>query len=143
MLIKSILLIILLISAPTIALDYFQPPAVYTASPTQTFKHQKSWFYYSKNTNSYIVQAFLPDFNKDDITIKISKRLVDGYQLSISASKWYEVKHKYHPSKKLLTFSQTVNLPPSNINSLEQSYSDNILTITISPLQPPVNFMPH
>jgi HSP20 family molecular chaperone IbpA len=127
--------LLFLLSAPVTstaqAIDFFQPPTIFTKSPEKTFKHQKSWFYYSKNSNSYIFQAYLPDFDKDDVVFKLSKRLVDGLQIYVSASKWKTVNSKYLPTKTLLTFSQTINLPSASYDDIKSRFEDNVLTLTL------------
>jgi len=120
---------------PTIAVDYFQPPGIFTHSPAQTFTHQKSWFYFSGNQNSYIYQAYLPDFSKEDVEFKISKRLVQGFQLDISAQKWKTKNSGFLPIQELLNFSQTINIPKSKHEDATSSFVDNILTIKIPTIQ--------
>lgn len=125
------IILILFLATNAHAFDIYQPPSIFTNSPLKTFQLQKSWFYHSKLTNSYIYQAYLPAFTKDQIKIKVSTRLAGGYQIYVSASKWTTKQNKYLPSKELFTFSDTINLPPSSPHLLEQSFHDNILTVII------------
>lgn len=114
------------------ALDYFQPPGVFTNSPIESFKHQKSWFYHSKSGNVFIYQAYLPDFEENNVQYTVSKRLSSGYQIYITASKWItSEKINTSPTKTLITFSDTVNLPPSKTKLINSYFRDNILTIRI------------
>jgi hypothetical protein len=119
------------ISFSATAIELYQPPAIFTDSPDQTFNHQKSWFYFSKRQNSYVYQAYLPDFSKDDVKFSFKKRLVDGFQLDITVKKWITKHGKYLPTQELLNFSETVNIPDSDHNHATSGFFDNILTIKI------------
>lgn len=122
--------IFLFLANPSYSIDYFNPPTVFTNNPKETFNHQKSWFYYSKDKNSYVYQAYLPGFTEDQISVKIVKRLAGGYQLDVNASRWDEVYHRYTPSKVLKTFSESVNLPiDTDQKNIKSGFNDQIMSI--------------
>lgn len=125
---------IILASGTVRALEIYTPPSIFLDTPHDAFTEPKHWMYYSEDRKSYIIQAYLPGYSRDEIEFEIKETMRGGYSLSIDAARWKGgiVLKTGLIGKRLITFGKSVNLPDGvEIDKETSSYRDSMLTIMI------------
>lgn len=117
------------------AMEVYSPGFNIYGSPLESFTSQKRWIFFNKKNQSFVIQAYLPDFKKENVDFKVEERLTGGLRVRIIASQWRDVPATADgllPKRVLMTFDESISLPVEiDSEFITSRFDGEILTVII------------